>query len=160
MARFRRWTKRSGKGLLSEAQQRRYMRKGLTQSEYRDKRTNLSAVRGHKATPEHGGTYEQHKERYPSYKHPINVIAWKDGHAQTVTLTGLTKRERSQVAQHRNAVLKFLDRESNENLGHHSLDSFEGKKVGGYAFVTSEDELEMLGDSEDLSFNELYPKVK
>lgn len=41
-----RWQRRDGKGLLSENQQHRYMRKGLTEARYQDRTVSLADARG------------------------------------------------------------------------------------------------------------------
>lgn len=61
-----RWERRDGKGLLSESQQSRYERAGVTHSDYNAGR-NLQKARGHGSTPEHPGRDNPARKRARAY---------------------------------------------------------------------------------------------
>ena len=106
-----RWQRRDGKGLLSESQQRRYMSRGVTESQYRNKSFSLSAVRGHERTPERPERALAKPARYREY-----LSKPRSGGKTMLVLTTdgveevphLSKTERTRVAKHWNAVRDYL----------------------------------------------------
>ena len=170
-----RWPKRSGTGYVSENYQRRLMRKGVTQSQYRNKNFRLSEARGHSETPEHPREAVRHPEKYPKYRVAIRAIVkddiGRDEHAEIVNISGLSKSQRVTIAQHWNAVLDYLGKKHPKGYipspyYKRSLKAFEGKKFVDadtgreYELETREGPIDLLGIRVDLAFEDFYPKVK
>jgi hypothetical protein len=157
-----RWERRDGKGLLSEAQQRRYMNNGVTRSQYRDRSNSLKAARGHSETPEHPRDVVKHPERYVKYRKTIRAVVKAGNTTEIVEIAGLSEPQRRVLARHWNAVWDYLDISRNimSPFKKRSLSSFKGKTYGGYELETREDQLAMLALRVDLPFEDIYPKVK
>jgi hypothetical protein len=160
--------------LLSEAQQRRYMRSGMTKSEY-ESGASVKIQRGHGRTPEHKPrTPEEHKrivDKFPSYKQAVRVIVRAGEHANEEIIGGLNQPQRSMIAKHRNTVIRMLGLpETASGLPaswkKYPLSYFKGKTVTDpvtgkiYEFETRMKQLEDLGLRVDLAHEAFYPKVK
>jgi hypothetical protein len=89
---------------------------------------SLKDLRGHGATPERPAEAQRHPERFAEYRKgqsqeiPVTV---KD--IGVVWVAGLNERDRSKVASHHNAIIRYLDTGNDR-----ALVKFEGKTVGGY----------------------------
>lgn len=80
-----RWERRDGKGFLSESQQSRYERAGVTHNDYRTGR-NLQKARGHGHTPEHPGRLApsiQRARRYAKLSRDDRIEYWPDDEDET-----------------------------------------------------------------------------
>jgi hypothetical protein len=173
-----RWTRRDGKGLLGEAQQRRYMNQGLSESAYHDKRFSLADWRGHGDTPEHKPKTEKQLEKvrakYPHYRTTINAFVKDGNQTAVVRISGLSKAQRSTVAKHHNAVIDYVEGKHPKGyvdrvprtFKKHGLKIFEAKRYRDsasgdvYELETREDKIEEFARTHDIAFIDFYPKVK
>jgi hypothetical protein len=151
-----RWQKRNGSGYLSENQQRRYMNKGVTESQYRDKSFSLQVARGHELGEKKHG---QGRTGGQAINIIIHVPA-KNGivaHTEVFKLDHASTAERSRAAKHRSAVLYYLEGKDPDGR---RLRRFQGQKIAGYLLETDFGLLDHLGSVDDLSFETLYPSIE
>jgi hypothetical protein len=157
-----RWPKRSGTGYVSESYQRRLQRAGVTQAQYRNKSFSLAAARGHRETPEHPKDFEKNRERYPKYRATVRAIVQDGDGTAFADIPGLSKSQRTVIAQYWNAVALATGQVEKFRLPYKArpIRYFDGKTYGGYKLETRIGKLIDFASIHDLAFEQLYPKVK
>lgn len=149
---------------LTPAYRRRLERSGLTRSAY-ESGAPLTGARGHGKTPERPERADR-RAGYAAYRakrsQPMRVIT----PSGVVTLSGMTKADRSTVGRHLSAVRWYLE---NGSAGSRLTD-FDGVTVTGYtfdgdeasavtvAFDTTPADISAKERNGELNFDSPYPK--
>jgi len=149
---------------LTPIYRRRLERSGLTRAAY-ESGAPLTGARGHGTTPERPDRQNRRAE-YASYRaqrsQPMRVVT----PSGVVTLSGMTKADRSIVGRHLSAVRWYLQYGSSRSR----LPEFDGVSVTGYTFdrgetfavtVTLDTNLADISAKErngELDFASPYPK--
>jgi hypothetical protein len=135
----RRWLNRNGTKLLSETYQRRLIRDGVTEAQFRDKTFKLDKARGHGETPERkidaSNATPELREKYKRY------FGRQEGEVYILTTEGLKVFPRGEISikdekligGHWGKIGRFLE---GDPIATQDIPTFKrAKKVGGYGQI-------------------------
>ena len=151
---------------LTGTYRRRLEHQGIDRAAY-DSGTSLAGARDHAVTPERPDRAERTPDRYRAYLRRRGTGMRMVTTSGVQIVQGLSKRERSLVGAHDNAVRTYLGRGGEIGSPYRSrLADFHGKTVRGYLpgsddvadfeFGTAEDVIDLLEGRGDVHFESVY----